>query len=443
MERMSAEAGADELRVESREEGPITRWVEVEVPAAQVASAFERAYRGLAKSSRVRGFRPGKAPRSVLQKMYGAAVAEDLERDLVGDTLAAALQKSGVEPVCQPQVESDPPSEGSPFVYRARCEVKPAFALGEWKGLTAQRPATGVGDEEVEAELESVRQRHATFVEEGEGAVAANGHLIAMDFEGRIDGVAFDGGTAKDVTVEIGAGQLIPGFDEQLVGARAGEERIVRVRFPDDYAKEDLAGKDAEFQVRVASLRRREVPALDDEFAKDLGSDFESLDQVRAKIRESMAASREQASKATLRRTLLDALIERTPFDVPPGLVEERLHRRLHDASHDLERRGVGRAHVDRQMARWEHEWRPMIERQVREEWLLAEVARANQIGAEDAEVEARIDRMAEAQGVDAAKMRKAYADAGVLDAIRGQILEEKAVEFLLAEAKVDEVAGS
>lgn len=440
---MSAEAGADELRVESREEGPITRWVEVEVPAAQVSTAFERAYRGLAKSSRVRGFRPGKAPRSVLQKMYGAAVAEDLERELVGDTLAAALQKSGVEPVCQPQVESDPPSEGSPFVYRARCEVKPAFALGEWKGLAAQRPATAVEDAEVEAELESVRQRHATFVEEGEGVVAANGHLIAMDFEGRIDGVAFDGGTAKDVTVEIGAGQLIPGFDEQLVGARAGEDRTVRVRFPDDYAKEDLAGKDAEFQVRVASLRRRELPALDDEFAKDLGNDFASLDQVRAKIRESMTASREQASKATLRRTLLDALIERTPFDVPPGLVEERLHRRMHNASHDLERRGVGRAHVDRQMARWEHEWRPMIEREVREEWLLAEVARANEIDADDSEVEARIARMAEEQGVDAAKMRKAYADAGVLDAIRGQILEEKAVEFLLAEAKVEEVAGS
>ena len=217
----------------------------------------------------------------------------------------------------------------------------------------------------------------------------------------------------------------------------------MRVRFPDDYAKEDLAGKDAEFQVRVASLRRREVPALDDEFAKDLGGEIESLEQVRAKIRESMLASRERASKATLRRTLLDAMIERTPFDVPLGLVEERLHRRLHNASHDLERRGVGRNAVDRQMARWEQEWRPLVDREVREEWLLGEVARVNQIGADDAEVDARIDQMAREQGADAAKLRKAYSDAGVLEAIRGQIVEEKAVEFLLAEAKVEEVAGS
>ena len=156
-----------------------------------------------------------------------------------------------------------------------------------------------------------------------------------------------------------------------------------------------------------------------------------------------MLASRERASKVTLRRTLLDALIERTPFDVPLGLVEERLHRRMHNASHDLERRGVGRSAVDRQMARWEHEWRPLVDREVREEWLLAEVARVNAIGADEAEVDARIDQMAGEQGTEAAKLRKAYADAGVLEAIRGQIVEEKAVEFLLAEAKVEEVAGS
>lgn len=440
---MSVDAGANELRVESREEGPITRWIEVEVPAPRVATAFERAYRGLARSARVRGFRPGKAPRSVLQKLYGPAIAEDLERELVGETLATALEKSGVAAVSQPQVESTPPAEGAPFVYRARVEVKPQFALCELTGLPAQRLATEVGDDDVERELESVRQRQAQFVEEAEGVAAATGHLVTMEFEGRIDGVLFEGGTAKDVTVELGSGQLIPGFDEQLVGALAGEERTVRVRFPDDYAKPDLAGKDAEFHVRVGSLRRREVPALDDEFAKDLGGDFENLEQVRAKIRESLVASRERASRATLRRTLLDAVIERVPFDVPPGLVEERLQRRLHSAAHDLEQRGVGRAAVDRQMARWEHEWRPLIEREVREEWLLAEVARVQEITVDDAEVEARLDRMAEEQGTDAAKLRKAYREAGVIEAIRGQLLEEKAVEFLLGEAKVEELAAS
>ena len=378
---MSAEAGADELRVESREEGPITRWVEVEVPAAQVASAFERAYRGLARSSRVRGFRPGKAPRSVLQKMYGPAVAEDLERELVGETLAAALEKSGVEPVCQPQVESDPPSEGSPFVYRARVEVKPEFALGDWKGLPAQRPATD-GERRRRRSASWSRCASATrpSSRKREGVAAANGHLITMDFEGRIDGVAFEGGTAKDVTVEIGAGQLIPGFDEQLRGRAApAKSAAVRVRFPDDYAQGRISPARTRSS-RCASRRcdAARCPRSTTSSRRISATTSRTLDQVRAKIRESMIASRERASQgdaaphaarcADRARTLRRAAGPRRGATASPPAQRRRTIS---------ERRGVGRSAVDRQMARWEHEWRPLVEREVREEWLLAEVARA------------------------------------------------------------------
>jgi trigger factor len=439
---MSESVGAGELRVVSREDGPVARWIEVEVPADRVGALFARAYRSLGSSARVRGFRPGKAPASVLRKLYGPAVSEDVERDLVNGTLGEALAQAGVEPVSQPRVESDTPVEGAPFQYRARVEVKPAFTLCELAGLPAQRPSAEVADEDVEKELANLRERHAQLVEEEEGAALANGLHATIDFEGRIDGAPFEGGTAKDVTVEVGAGQLIPGFDEQLVGARAGEERLVRVRFPDDYGAQHLAGKDAEFQVRVTQLRRREVPALDDEFARDLG-DFENLEQVRARIRETLAASRERAAKAAVRRSLLDALIERVPFDVPPGAVEERLHRRLHQASHDLEHRGVGRAVVERQMARWEEEWRPLVEREIREEWLLEAVAGAESITADDAAVEAHIDELARDQGTEPAKLRKTYRDAGVYDAIRAQVVEERAVEFLLAAATVETTPGS
>lgn len=439
---MSSQAASEDLRVETREEGPVARWVEVQIPAARVDQAFERAYRALGRSARVRGFRPGKAPLTVLRKMYGPAVAEDVERELVGDTIAAALEQASLQPVTQPQVESDVPVEGSGFQYRARVEVKPAITLCDLRGLPAQRPPSAVAEDEVNAELEKVRERHAQLVEEPEGATAANGHFLSMDFEGRIDGVAFEGGTAKDVTVEIGGGQLIPGFDEQLLGAAVGEERTVRVRFPDDYGQPDLAGKEAEFAVRVTLLRRREVPALDDEFARDLG-DFETLDQARAKLRESMEAARERNAKGTLRRTVLDALIARVPFDVPAGLIEERLRRRLHSASHDLEHRGAGRAAIDRQMAHFEQEWRPLVEREIREEWLLDAVAGAESIVADDAEVEARFERIAEEQGGDVAKLRKAYREAGLVEAIRAQVVEDKAVEFLLSEAKVEDVAAS
>lgn len=439
---MSSNASPDDLRVEAREDGPVARWLEVEVPAHRVDAAFARAYRALGRNARVRGFRPGKAPLGVLRKMYGPAVAEDVERELVGDTIATALERSSLEPVTQPQVESGVPVEGSGFQYRARVEVKPVIALCELRGLPAQRPSTAVDDDEVARELEKLRERHAQLVEEPEGVAAVDGHHLSMDFEGRIDAVPFEGGTAKDVTVEIGGGQLIPGFDEQLLGATVGEERSVRVRFPDDYGQPDLAGKDAEFAVRVTLLRRREVPALDDEFARDLG-DFENLEQVRARMRESIEAARDRNAKATLRRTVLDALVERVPFEVPPGLIEERLRRRLHSASHDLEHRGVGRTAIDRQMSHFEQEWRPLVEREIREEWLLEAVASTESILADDAEVEARFERIAQEQGGDAAKLRKAYREAGLVDAIRAQVVEDKAVEFLLREAKVEDVPAS
>jgi trigger factor len=319
--------------------------------------------------------------------------------------------------------------------------VKPPIELGDVRGLPAQRPSAQVGEEDVERELEALRQRHATLLEEPEETAAARGHFVTVDFAGRIDGEPFEGGAARGHTVELGSEQLIPGFEDQLVGAKAGEERLVRVRFPDDYGSPALAGKEAEFTVQVGAIRRREVPALDDEFAKDLG-EFESLEQVRARIRETLAASRERRARIEVRRSLLGALIERVPLEVPANLLRERLHRRLHSAAHDLRERGVRPELVDRQLAQWEEEWRPAVEREIREEWLLQEVARREGLSLDDAELEGRIARMAEEQGADPARLRKAYRDAGALEALREQLLEDKAFEFLLAAASVEEVAG-
>src|SRR5690606_19668334 len=206
----------------------------------------------------------------VLRRLYGPAVAEDVERELVSSTLGPALERAALEPVSEPSVDASPPAEEGSFTYRARVEVKPAIEVGEVKGLPARRPSAEVRDEDVEAELEALRQRHATLVEEPEDTPAATGHHVSVDYTGRIDGEPFEGGSARDAVFELGAGHAVPGFEEQLIGARAGEERTVRIRFPDDYAHAQLAGKEAVFDVRIVSVRRREVPALDDEFAKDL-----------------------------------------------------------------------------------------------------------------------------------------------------------------------------
>ncbi|HME72376.1 MAG TPA: trigger factor [Myxococcota bacterium] len=429
------------VRVETTETSSVVRTLEVEVAPERVAQAFDRTYRDLAKRARVPGFRPGKAPRSVLEKLYGASVLEEIERALVSETFAEALSQSGTVPIAEPAIEAQPPKAGLPFRYTARVEVKPTLELPELGGLPGRRPAVEVGVEDVEGALERLRQERAPVVEEPEGTLAAPTHIVHIDFVGRIGGAAFEGGSGQDVAIELGSDRFLPGFESQLVGARAGERREVTVDFPNDYGRSELAGKEAVFEVHVQSVRRRAVPELDDEFAKDVG-DFASLDDLRARVRANITAERERKAQAALERSILDALIERTPFELPAGLVERRLQRRLNAAHRELER-SIPHEALHAQLSRWHEEWRPLAEREAREALLLEAVVKTQNLVVDDSEVEARIERMAQEQGVDLAKLRKAYREADLLETIRAQLADEKALEYLCREAKIDEVSAT
>ena len=425
-----------DLEVRVTETSPVVRTLEIEVSAKRVTRAFDRAYRELGRQARVRGFRPGKVPRAVLERLYGASILEDLERGLVAETLGEAVAQAGIEPVAEPAIEAQPPGDGSPFRYSARIEVKPALALPAVRGLPAVRPPTEVRVEEVEEHLESLRQRHAPLVEEPEGTAAARGNVLAIDYVGRLDGQAFEGGTGQDVELELGTGRFIPGFEEQLEGARAGDDREVRVRFPEGYGNAELAGKEVVFQVHVAAVKRRALPELDDEFAKDVG-DFSTLADLRARIRSDLEAARQREADAAVRRSVLDALIARAPFDVPPGMVDRRLQRRLSAAHRQLEK-SVPHDELHQQLDRWAVEWRPLAEREVREALLLEAVAAQEGLTADDGELDARLEAMAAEQGVEVATLRKAYQEADLLQALRVQILDEKALALLVGEARIE-----
>ncbi len=440
---MSDASQADEnVQVDVHEEREGVRTLEVEVRAERVGAAFEQAWQQLARRVRVRGFRPGKTPRSVLRKLYGASVAEELERTLVAQTLPVALTRSGLEPVSEPAVDAAPPTEDAAFRYRARVEVKPEIRLPDLSGLHARRPPVEVAEEDVERELERLRQAHAVLVEEPEDTAAARGHVLTIHFEGRVDGEPFEGGSGDQEALELGSGHFLPGFEEQLEGVGAGGRRTVRVEFPEDHPKPELAGKKAEFEVEVRAVRRREVPALDDELARDVG-DFDSLDALRAEVRRRIASALERQSRAVVRRTLLDDLIGRTPFEVPPGAAAQRLQRRLAMARREMAGRGLPGPALEAQLARGEEEWRPEAEREVREQWLLEAVAREHGLEAEPAEVEERLEALAREEGVPAARLRRAYGEAGLLEGLGARVREDKAVEFLLRTAKVEETTGT
>jgi trigger factor len=419
------------IRVQSTRESPVLHALEVEVDAARV----ER------KRVQVRGFRPGKAPRSVLERLYGASVAEQIEHTLVAETLPGALQQAGLEPVTEPAIDASSPAADAVFRYTARVEVKPELSLPGTSGLPATRPRVEVSDEDVERELEQLRVRNAPVIEEPEGTAVTGEHILAIDFVGRIDGRPFEGGSGRGVDFEMGSGRFLPEFEQQLLGAVAGEDREIRVQFPEDYRGQEVAGKQALFAVHVAAVKRRQLPDLDDEFAKDQG-DFESLDALRERIRTDLTTARMSWANAELRRTLMDSLIERTPFDLPAGLVAKQLERQLATARSRLEDAMPEQA-LEAQLERWKEQWRGRAEREVREMLLLEAVAKAEGITAEDEEVEARVEEMANAQGISPAVLRRAIGEGDLHGALRAQIVDEKALDFLSREAKIEEKTDS
>jgi trigger factor len=431
---------SNEVRATAREESPVARLVSVEVPAARVRKAFDGAYRELAKSARVKGFRPGKTPRSVLERLYGPAIAEDVESRLVAETLQEAVDSVGIVPVAEPSIDARPPAPDSDFTYSARIEVKPAIAVPSLGGLKGQRPKVEVADAEIDRELEALRQRRAPLVDEPAGTPIANEHYVTIDSVGRIDGAAFAGGTAQGTTLQVGSGLYPEGFERGLVGMTAGEDKEIAATLPDDPGWGEAAGKEATFAVHVVAVKRRELPALDDAFAKDVGG-FESLDALRERIRADLTAIKERDSRGRLRASLMEGLLARVEFPVPPSLVTRRVQARLDMAHRELEG-ALPHDEIHARMDQWKEEWRPSAERELREELLLEAIGEAQGLVPGDDAVSARIDEMARDQGVDARRLRKTYEDRGMRPALAAALLRDRALDHVIALAEIEDVAG-
>ncbi len=437
----SFESSDGQIQVEATEESPILRVLSVTVAAAQVDKAFDRTYRNLRKEVRVKGFRPGKAPRSVLERMYGASIPDEIQRLLVAETLADAMELASITPITEPSLDAERPAPGDVFAYKARLELKPEIELPDTKGLPGRRPSVEVGEHEVLTQLESLRERSAPVVEEPEGTTAEDGHFLTIDFVGHVDGEAFEGGSAKGHEIELGSDRFVPGFEPQLVGAVAGDDRQLEIDFPEDYGNTDLAGKHAVFDVHVEAVKARKLPELDDEFAKDLGDEFETLEELRDRIRSDLKSQRDHAAERVLRRAVMDSLIERTDFAVPPGAVERQLQHQIESFRREYENQ-IPAEVLQSQLARMAEEGRQAAERRVREAFLLEAVAKAESIEATDEDVDQRLDEMAEGRGTSPAELRKIAHEQGWNEAIRSELVDQKALDFLVESADVEEIAS-
>jgi trigger factor len=432
------ETAAREVRVEKNVISPVVSELSVEVSAGRVDAAFERVLQELRKGARVKGFRPGKVPTHVIKQIYGSQLGEEVERVLVNQTLPDAVEQVDIVPVVEPQIEAAPPVAGQAFHYKARIEMKPAIELPDLASLSGSRVAVQVGEDELLTELDRLRERQAAWIEEPEETLAAEGHQVTVDFVGTVDEVAFEGGTAEGVEIELGSGRMIPGFEDQLVGVRSGESRSLQVTFPTPYGNPELAGKAAVFATKVTAIKRRELPGLDDDFAKDLG-DFETLDEVKRKLRESIEAQRRQASDQALERSLLDDLVARTSFEVPPTMVARQLESQVQQLEQQLRGR-LSESDVRMRVAQLREEGWADAKRRVQEALLLESVASQAALAASDEEIHARLDEMASSQGLDAKLMHDLAKAQGWHAAIAAEIVDRKALAHLAERARITDV---
>jgi trigger factor len=412
--------------------------VEAEIPAEEVERRMEATARQLAQNMRMPGFRKGKVPAPVvIQRVGREAVLDETVRGALGRWYLDAIDAAGIHPVGDPNLDlGDLPEQGQPLTFTIEIGVRPTAKLGEYKGIEVGKREPASDEEAVDAEIEALRERNARLetVEEPAG----DGDFLVMDYLGTIDGEPFAGGEGRDQLIELGSGRLVPGFEEQLKGASAGEERTVTITFPDDYGAEELAGKEAQFAVSVKEVKRKDLPALDDDFASDAAG-FDTLAELREDVAAKLREADETRIEAEFREAVLDAVVKESKVEVPEALVEARAQELWERMLHSLGHQGISKEAYLRIAGQSEGELlaqaRPDAEQALRREAVIAAVVEAEEIEPSEGDVLDALQATAAREGTTPEKLRDRLEKAGRLDDLREDLAQRAAIDLLAGEA--------
>ena len=407
------------------------------VDAETFKAAIEKAYKREGKKYNVPGFRKGHAPRAVIEKMYGADIFHyDAINDLFPEAYEAAVAESGIQPVGRPEADVVSENLEDGVVLKVTVAVKPEIKVGNYTGLKAVKKVNTVDDADVEAELVRMQNRNGRIItREGK---AENGDTVDMDFEGFVDGVAFEGGKAEHYSLVLGSGSFIPGFEDQLIGHEAGEEFDVNVTFPEEYQAKELAGKPAVFKIKLHEVKYKELPALDDEFAKDV-SEYDTLDELKASIRKGMEEQNEKQAALAVENDLVDQVIATIEGDIPEAMYEARMDEAVRDFEYRLAQQGLKLdmylQYMGQTMESFRASFREQAEKQVKIRLALEAVAAAEQIVASDEELEAELQRVADNYKMELAKVKELVN----ADEVKKDLAVNKAIDFIRDHAEITE----
>ena len=411
----------------------------VEVPAENVEKAIQGAYNKMKKSINIPGFRKGKAPRQLIEKMYGKEVFyNDAIDAMLPSAYSDAVEECGEEIVSHPQIDVVQIESGKPFVFTATVAVKPAVELGEYKGIQVEKAPIEVKDEEIEAQITKEREANSRTVTVDDRAVA-QGDIVTLDFEGFVDGVAFEGGKGENYDLTIGSNTFIPGFEDQLVGAEIGKELDVNVTFPEEYGAKELAGKAAVFKCKVNGIKVKELPAVDDEFAQEV-SEFDTLDEYKADIKAKLLKEKEDEAARAKEDAVIGKIIEGAKMEIPDAMVEYQTRQMLDEFAQRIQSQGMS---LDQYFQftglteeKYMEEMKPRALQNIQSRLVLEAVAQAENLVAEEADIEEEIKKMADMYKMEADKIKELLGERQ-MEEMKKDIAVQKAAK-LVAEAAVE-----
>ena len=411
----------------------------VEVPAEEVEAALQNAYLKNRKQISVPGFRKGKVPRQMIEKMYGPEVFyDDAANALIQKAYPQAADECELEIVSRPTVDIVQLEKGKPFIFTAEVAVKPEVTLGQYKGIEVEKADTTATDEEVAAELDKEREANSRTITVEDRAVQ-DGDMTVIDFEGFVDGVPFEGGKGTDYPLTIGSGAFIPGFEEKLVGAEIGKEVEVDVTFPEEYHAKELAGKPAVFKCTVKEIKVKELPELDDDFAQDV-SDFDTLEEYKADVRKKVEEKKAADAKAKKEDAVIEKIIEGAAMEIPDAMVETQAERMVDEFAQRLQMQGLTMEQylqfTGGNVQALVEQSKPQALKRIQSRLVLEAVAAAENLTASDEELDAELGRMAEQYKMEVEKLKEMFAEED-LKSVREDLAIQKAVE-LVTDAAVE-----
>ena len=424
------------MNVNVEEISSIKKKVSIEIPGDEVTKEVESFYKDLGKKAKIKGFRPGKVPRNILERYFKDYVKAELVQKLIGESYPKALTETNLEPVSPPVIDPGEFNEGKSFQYSAVIEVKPDIKLEGYTGLKIEGKKEELKDEEVEERLKSLRNLHANLKTVSEDRPIQTGDYVIVDYEGSVEGKPLEGAKAIDFTVEVGSGHFIPTFEEKLIGLKPGEEREIEVSFPEDYGYQKWAGKTILFHVKIKEIKEKILPVLDDEFAKDLG-DYSSLEELKTKLRGEIEKEKELALERQLKDQVVDQLLEANPFEVPESLVEEQAKALFSDLKLRLAAQGVDLKNLGVTEEKLQGDYKAMAQKQVKTFLILEKIASQEGIAVTDEEADERLKEMAERMHQKFDVVKRYYEKNGLLPEVKAGILRDKTLHFLLEKANV------